>query len=100
MSKAKESYSALLSIFNKLSIQQRLMLGGIAAVAVILLIFILIAFNEPNYTVLYSNLAPEEASEVVKYLNSRKIPYKLEDNGNSINVSKADVYEVRLELII
>ncbi len=98
MSKAKESYSALLSIFNKLSFQQRLMLGGIALVAVILLIFILIAFNEPNYTVLYSNLATEEASEVVKYLNSHKIPYKLEDNGNTINVSKSDVYEVRLEL--
>lgn len=98
MSKAKESYSALLSIFNKLSIQQRLMLGGIAVVAVVLLIFILIAFNEPNYTTLYSNLVPEEASEVVKYLNSHKIPYKLEDNGNTISVSKSDVYEVRLEL--
>jgi flagellar M-ring protein FliF len=98
VSKAKESYSALLSIFNKLSIQQRLMLGGIAVVAVILLIFILIAFNEPNYTTLYSNLAPEEASEVVKYLNTQKIGYKLEDNGNTISVSKSDVYEVRLAL--
>jgi flagellar M-ring protein FliF len=98
VSKAKESYSALLSIFNKLSIQQRLMLGGIAVVAVIFLIFILVAFNQPNYTTLYSNLAPEEASEVVKYLTDRKIPYKLTDNGNSIDVSKTQVYEVRLQL--
>ncbi|MCB0752281.1 MAG: flagellar M-ring protein FliF [Ignavibacteriae bacterium] len=74
------------------------MLGGIGVVAVILLIFILIAFNEPSYTTLYSNLAPEEANEVVKYLTTQKTAYKLEDNGNTINVSKADVYEVRLAL--
>jgi len=55
--KAKNSYTALLSIFNKLTIQQRLMLGGISVVAVVLLVFILFAFNEPNYTTLYSNLA-------------------------------------------
>lgn len=98
MDKAKDSFSALVNIFNKLTMQQRLMLGGIAVVAVVLLIFILVAFNEPNYTTLYSNLAPEEASEVVNYLTSQKIQYKLEDNGNTISVSKTDVYEVRLAL--
>ncbi len=98
MDKNKDSYSALISIFNKLTLQQRLMLGGIGAVGIVLLIFILVAFNEPNYTILYSNLAPEEASEVVKHLTAQKTPYKLEDNGNTINVSKTDVYEVRLAL--
>ncbi|MBK8945011.1 MAG: flagellar M-ring protein FliF [Ignavibacteriae bacterium] len=98
MDKAKDSFSALVNIFNKLTIQQRLMLGGIAVVAIVLLIFILVAFNEPSYTTLYSNLAPEEASEVVSYLSSQKIQYKLEDNGNTISVSKTDIYEVRLAL--
>jgi flagellar M-ring protein FliF len=96
--KAKDTYTALISIFNKLSIQQRLMLGGISAVAVVLLLFILFAFNEPTYTTLYSNLAQEEASEVVNYLTSQSIPYKLENGGNTISVSKVDVYEVRLAL--
>lgn len=98
MDKAKDSFSALVNIFNKLTMQQRLMLGGIAVIAIVLLIFILVAFNEPNYTTLYSNLAPEEASEVVNYLTSQKIQYKLEDNGNTISVSKTDIYEVRLAL--
>ena len=98
MDKAKDSLSAIVNIFNKLTIQQRLMLGGIGVVAVILLIFILIAFNEPSYTTLYSNLAPEEASQVVDYLNNQKIQYKLEDNGNTISVPKTVVYEVRLAL--
>lgn len=98
MDKAKGSYTALVSIFNKLSVQQRLMLGGISAVAIVLLLFILFAFNEPSYTTLYNNLASDEASEVVNYLNNQKIPYKLDNGGNSINVSKVDVYEVRLAL--
>ena len=98
MDKAKDTYTALVSIFNKLSIQQRLMLGGIAIVAVVLLLFILFAFNEPNYTTLYSNLSPEEASKVVTHLNNNKIAYGLDDGGNTISVSKTDVYEVRLAL--
>lgn len=98
MNKAKNSYSALVSIFNKLSLQQRLMLGGISVISIVLFIFILFAFNEPSYTALYNNLPADEASEVVKYLNSQKISYKLENGGNTISVSKKDVYEVRLAL--
>lgn len=98
MDKAKDSYVALLNIFNKLSIQQRLMLGGISVISVMLLVFILFAFNEPSYTTLYSDLGSEEASEVVSYLNNKKIAYKLEDGGNTISVSRTDVYEVRLAL--
>jgi flagellar M-ring protein FliF len=96
--KAKDTYTALVSIFNKLSVQQRLMLGGISIVAIVLLIFILFAFNEPNYTTLYSNLSPEEASKVVTHLNNQKIGYRLDDGGSTISVSKTNVYEVRLEL--
>ncbi len=98
MDKAKDTYSAILSIFNKLSVQQRLMLGAISAVAIVILLFILFAFNEPAYTTLYSNLASDEASEVVTYLNNQKIGYKLDNGGNTISVSKVDVYEVRLAL--
>jgi len=94
----KNSFSAVLSIFNKLTLQQRLILGGIAVIAVVMVTFILFAFNEPNYTTLYNDLASEEANEVVKYLSNRKIPYKLEDGGNKISVPKKEVYELRLAL--
>lgn len=90
MDKAKDSFSALVNIFNKLTMQQRLMLGGIAVVAVVLLIFILVAFNEPNYTTLYSNLAPEEASEVVNYLTSQKY---------NINLKTTEIQLVFLRLM-
>ncbi len=98
MDKEKNPFASVLSIFNKLTLQQRLILGGIAVVAVVMVTFILFAFNEPNYTTLYSDLAAEEANEVVKHLSNRKTPYKLEEGGNTIKVPKADVYELRLAL--
>ncbi|HEX2960365.1 MAG: flagellar basal-body MS-ring/collar protein FliF [Bacteroidota bacterium] len=94
----KNSVQALLGIFNKLSLQQRLIIGGVVLATVILLGFILFAFNEPNYSALFTNLAPEDASKVVEHLTSQKIPYKIEDNGQTIRVPKEKVYETRLAL--
>jgi flagellar M-ring protein FliF len=94
----KNSVQALLGIFNKLSLQQRLIIGGVVLATVILLGFILFAFNEPSYSALFTNLAQEDAAKVVEHLNSQKIPYKIDDNGQTIRVPKEKVYETRLAL--
>ncbi len=95
----KKSYiTTLLEIFNKLSIQQRLLMGGLVIITVLLLVFVLFIFNEPNYTVLYSKLSQEDAGKVVEYLNAQKIVYKVDDNDQTIKVPKDKVYEARLAL--
>ncbi len=98
MDKSKKSFAALTGIFNKLSLQQKILIGGIAVVTVVMIGLMLFAFNEPVYTTLYNNLASDEAGEVVKFLSNKKIPYKLKDGGNTIEVPKKNVYQVRLEL--
>lgn len=98
MEAKKNSFGALLGIFNKLSFQQRIMIGAVIVIALVLMSFILFAFNEPSYGALFTNLAPEDASKVVEQLTSQKIPYKLEDNGQTIRVPKDKVYELRLSL--
>lgn len=60
--------------------------------------FVMFIMNEPNYAALYTNLASEDASKVVEHLASQKIPYKIEDNGQTIRVPKDKVYEIRLTL--
>jgi flagellar M-ring protein FliF len=92
------SFSALFGIFNKLSMQQRMLLVGIFAVSLVLLGFIIFVFNEPTYVKLYSNLAPDDASAVLEHLNSQKITYKIDDNGTTISVPKENVYELRFSL--
>ncbi len=98
MEQKKNYISTILEIFNKLSIQQRLLIGGLVVITVLLLIFVLFVFNEPNYTVLYAKMSQEDASKVVEYLNAQKIPYKVEDNESAIKVPKEKVYEARLAL--
>ncbi len=94
----KNSFGALLGIFNKLSIQQRMLIGIFIVVTIILLGFVMFVFNEPNFSALYTNLAADDAQQAVEHLNAQKIPYKLEDNGQTIRVPKEKVYEVRLAL--
>lgn len=98
MDKSKNLYGSLLGIFNKLSMQQRLMIAGIAVVTFVLLGFIFFIFNEPTYSTLYSNLSQEDASQVVNYLSAEKIPYKIIGNGTTITVPKDKIYKVRLDL--
>lgn len=98
MENNKGSLEAILSIFNKLSMQQRMMIGIVVVVTLVLLGSVIFVFNEPSYSALYTNLAQEDASKVVEHLTGQKIPYKLEDNGQTIRVPKDKVYEVRLQL--
>jgi len=94
----KGSLGSVIGIFNKLSMQQRMMLVGIFAISLLLLGFVVFVFNEPTYTTLYSNLASEDASKVIEELTSQKIPYKIEESGTTIKVPKEKVYEVRFSM--
>lgn len=98
MDNNKGSLGSVIGIFNKLSMQQRMMLVGIFAISLLLLGFVVFVFNEPTYTTLYSNLASEDASKVIEELTSQKIPYKIEDSGTTIKVPKEKVYEVRFSM--
>ncbi|SYZ73596.1 Flagellar M-ring protein [Candidatus Zixiibacteriota bacterium] len=51
-----------------------------------------------NYAVLYSNLEPAEAGDVVNQLTEQNVTYKLSDNGTTIMVPAGDVYKVRINL--
>ena len=94
----KNPFDALLGIFNKLSLQQKLILGGAVGLSIVLLSVLIMFLNEPSYAPLYTNLAEEDASKVIEHLTSQKIPYKIEDNGKTIKVPQDKVYETRLSL--
>jgi len=52
----------------------------------------------PTYSLLYSNLAGEDASQITQALDSARIPYKLEDGGNSISVPAEQLAAARIKL--
>ena len=52
----------------------------------------------PTYSLLYANLAAEDAASVTQALDSARIPYKLEEGGNSISVPSEQLASARLKL--
>lgn len=54
--------------------------------------------NTPDMQILFTNLLPEDAGEIVNKLKERKIPFKLAHNGSVILVPKDQVYDTRLGL--
>ncbi|MGK9451348.1 flagellar basal-body MS-ring/collar protein FliF [Acidithiobacillus caldus] len=78
--------------------RQRLtILGGIALVLAASL-GIGEAVSHTSYAVVYSGLSPQTGGSVIAALQKGGIPFRLLDNGNVIEVPKADAARVRLQL--
>lgn len=95
---SNKSTDAIMGLLNQLSLQQKVIIGGSAVLTTILLIVLLTFLNEPAYSPLYSDLTSDDASKVIEFLNAQKIPYKIDDNGKTIQVPKDKLYETRLNL--
>jgi flagellar M-ring protein FliF len=54
--------------------------------------------RNPSMTVLFSNLAEEDAAQIVERLRAGNIRFQLESGGTTILVPEANVYETRLML--
>lgn len=54
--------------------------------------------NTPDLQILFTNLLPEDAGEIVNKLKEKKIPFKIAHNGTAILVPKDQVYDTRLAL--
>ncbi len=54
--------------------------------------------NAPTYTLLYSDMDAEAASDIVTRLKSENIPYQLDAGGRAVRVPAERVDELRLEL--
>ncbi len=52
----------------------------------------------PDYQILFTNLSPEDAGEMVNKLKEKKIPFQLSHNGTSLLIPKENVYDTRLAL--
>lgn len=70
---------------------------GIAA-SVALGIAVVLWSQTPSYSVLYGNLAPKDATEVVAALEQNGIPYKVNDATGAVMVVSGKLQEARMKL--
>ncbi len=54
--------------------------------------------RQPDYDVLFRNLAAEDSGEIVQSLREEGVSYRLRDGGSTVLVPRTDVYEMRVQL--
>jgi flagellar M-ring protein FliF len=95
--------------FNDFSIQLKALLKSISpgkrvaflsliAGTIIGFVFLMTWTEKPDFSYLYSNLDPEDASAIIEKLKEQKIEYQIASNGSSILVPEEKVHELRLEM--
>ncbi|MEA4883644.1 MAG: flagellar basal-body MS-ring/collar protein FliF [Clostridia bacterium] len=81
-----------------LSTTQKIIIGVVSGGVLLALIFLIMSSSSADFTVLYSNLSPEDAGRIVEYLKESGAKYKLTSGGKTVMVSASGVYELRMEL--
>jgi flagellar M-ring protein FliF len=77
----------------------RLVLGAIGLAIVLALgVYGVTRFRPETYGVLFSNLSPEDANNVVTKLDAQKIPHRLSDDGTTIMIPTEDIPDQRISL--
>ncbi len=84
------------AFWTHISMSQRVFIAGLALVVIAIFFSLILWLNQPNYKVLYSKLAPEDANRVVSLLQEQKVKYALENGGSTIMVPANRVYDMRL----
>jgi flagellar M-ring protein FliF len=94
----KNFWGQMTSYWAKRTTSQRVLIAGLAVAVTVAFILMIYWLNRPDYRVLYSNLYPEDANRVVQFLESQKVPYKLQDDGRTVMAPADQVYKLRLSV--
>ncbi|RKY86909.1 flagellar M-ring protein FliF [candidate division KSB1 bacterium] len=86
------------SVFGKLSPKQKVIIGLISVVSVILIIVLMNWVSEKQFVILFSNLDPKDAQLIVQKLEDEGISYKLQEEGTVILVPEGTELRLRLKM--
>ncbi|MEW6049868.1 MAG: flagellar basal-body MS-ring/collar protein FliF [Candidatus Zixiibacteriota bacterium] len=98
MNDLKSGFKNFSAYVANMTASQVMMLFGLAGGTIVGIFFVVGWVKDVNYARLYTHLDEGEAGEIVSYLGDQKIPYKLTDNGTSIEVPSDQVYKTRISL--
>ncbi|MBK9343261.1 MAG: hypothetical protein IPN07_09535 [Dehalococcoidia bacterium] len=88
----------LLERWNQLPRSRQVLLGGIAAAALVAFYLIFVASKSPAMVVAFSSLAPEDSAAIADELESQGVPYTIGGGGSTVSVPANEVAEVRIRL--
>ncbi len=94
----RQLYEQLANIWKSLDLQRRILIGVGFAICLGGLLSLSLLQARPRYTVLFANLQPDDAGDVLEQLKSSGISYKIFDDGATILIPDKRVAETRLTL--
>jgi flagellar M-ring protein FliF len=97
MASPAETLSNLSTGWKKLDINQKMIIVVTVVLFLSALGTLIFWVSRPSYSVLFTNLSPDDASAIVGKLQEKKIEYKL-DGASTIEVPSDQVYETRIQL--
>ena len=92
------AFDRIRDFWNSITMTQRMFIGILSTVLVATFIGLVVWLSRPDFSILYANLNPEDANRVVKSLEAKQVPYRLEENGTVISVPADQVYGLRINL--
>ena len=91
-------FNNLKNFFDTLNIPRKIAVIAVAAIIVATMVAIVVWASRTEYKALYTDLNSDDASQIARILEEKKIPYLSVDNGKTIKVPRDQVEIWRLEL--
>ncbi len=88
----------LVQLWTKLNASEKLIIISSVLILVIAMVIWISVTRQPATALLYGNLEPSDAGNVVSQLQSKNIQYQIKDGGSSIHVPADKVNELRIAL--
>ncbi len=83
-------------LWELMGTSQRVLFASLTGAVLLTLIIFFTWLGRENFTLLYSNLAPEESARVIEILQKRNVDYRVTGGGNGIMVPAASVSELKV----
>ena len=94
----QQLFTRLRETFSSLSTAQLVSIGGAFVLAVALVTGSAWWLNAPDYVLLFDDLEPEAANDIVTRLKDLNVQYRLDAGGRAIEVPRDRADEIRLEV--
>ena len=91
-------FKQISDFIQALSPLKRLAVAGTSIGMIAGIIALFIFAGKQTYQPLMQNLNPEDATNIMRVLREKRIPYQIDDTGRNISVPPESIYDLRLEL--
>lgn len=98
MNRLEELIKQVGTWWTSTSLNQKIIIVLSSVVGLVVSIALLVWAAQPDYTILFSKLNPQDANAIVEHLKEVNVPYRLSGGGSIVEIPSKSIYDVRIEL--